>query len=226
MAGGAPAQPTGKRHRSGWDTHKEERAVSEGMPESICRHVMNRALLIKQWIEPQDRVLDVGCGEGIITAVLAEQARSIIGCDYSSEAVRIAAERHPDIEFVCCNSTNLPFGAGSFDKVTMSDVAEHLLPVQFTKTLKEIHRVLLPGGMLILATPLTGKGANGANYAHIYEYSESEIERTLDKLFCDVRLVDKEFGLIVGRQWRMSDDMAATDLQKGACRSYGGESAS
>jgi 2-polyprenyl-6-hydroxyphenyl methylase/3-demethylubiquinone-9 3-methyltransferase len=79
--------------------------------------------------------VDVGCGEGIITAVLSEKTRTIIGCDYSIEALEIARKQHPDIEFVYSNSTSLAFSDRSFTKVVMADVAEHLMPVQLIKTL-------------------------------------------------------------------------------------------
>ena len=120
-------------------------------------------------------ILDVGCGEGIITAMLAEKNLNVIGCDYSTEAINIAKKHHPHIAFIYSNSTSLAFDAQSFTKVTMSDVAEHLMPVQLINTLLEINRVLKPGGQFILATPITGKGNNTSTYAHIYEYSENEM---------------------------------------------------
>ncbi len=225
-AQGSPARLTGKRHQGDWDSRKEERAVSEGMPENVQRHVLKRAALIAQLIEPQDQILDVGCGEGIIAAILREKAARVRGCDYSKDAVQTAMERHPGIEFTCCNSTNLPFADESFDKVVLSDVAEHLMPVQLAKTLGEIHRTLRPRGVLVLATPLTGKGRRATNYAHLYEYSEGQIRTVLGKLFDDVQLVDQDFGLLVARKVHISSGSLATDSQKGACRSHGGKSTS
>ena len=70
------------------------------------------------------------------------------------------------------------FNRESFTKVVLSDVAEHLLPQQFMKTLEEIRRILVRDGILILTTPLTSKGIHCSTYAHIYEYSRYEIEST------------------------------------------------
>jgi acetyltransferase-like isoleucine patch superfamily enzyme/SAM-dependent methyltransferase len=208
MAGGFPARLSGKRHQGAWETHKQERAAAEGMPNAVCQHVMERASLIEQLVEPGDCVLDVGCGEGLITAMLAKKAANVVGCDYSKEAVQIARQRCPNVEFVCCNSTNLPFADGSFGKVTLSDVAEHLMPVQFIKTIENIHRVLRPAGVLVLATPLTGRGASSAHYAHIYEYSLAEMRQILERFFCDVQHVNKKFGLVIARRRPVPAGMA------------------
>jgi acetyltransferase-like isoleucine patch superfamily enzyme/SAM-dependent methyltransferase len=226
VAEGAPARLISKRHCGAWDSRKEERAVSEGMPEEVHRHVMKRAALLQQWIEPHDCLLDLGCGEGLVTAVLAARAGKVVGCDYSTEAVQVAGKRHPTIEFVCCNSTNLPFPSDSFTKVALSDVAEHLLPVQLTRTLAEVQRVLAAGGTLLLATPLTGKGRRAANYAHIYEYCEAEIRTILGEFFGEVKLVDGEFGLLVARKGQASSNGIETNVRKGVCHSYGRESTS
>ena len=199
----------------------EERAVTEGMPEKVYRHVLKRAALIEQWIAPEDRVLDVGCGEGLITSTLARRTAAIVGIDYSMEAVQDAKRRHPAIEFTCGNSTSLPFPNESFTKVTLSDVAEHLMPVQFIKSLLEIHRVLTPDGVLVLATPLTGRGTHGVNYAHIYEYAEAELKEILHGFFSEVRLVDREFGLFVGCKKSAAPQNGLMHLQKGTSFPHG-----
>lgn len=197
LAHGSPARSTGKRHVGPWDSRKEERAVFEGMPKRVSQHVIKRAALIKGLVKPDDCVLDVGCGEGLITGILAEKTARIVGCDYSAQAIQVAKKHCPAIEFICCNSTDLPFHDASFSAVTLSDVAEHLMPIQFVKTLEDIRRILRPGGTLILATPITGKGVHAANYAHIYEYSEAELREILGEFFCEVQLIDREFGLFV-----------------------------
>ena len=82
----------------------------------------------------------------------------------------------------------------------MSDVAEHLMPVQFVKTLVEINRVLQRGEKLIVATPITGKQKNTSTYAHIYEYSEDEMKDILDRVFCNVKLLNKKFGIFISQK--------------------------
>jgi len=200
IAAGSPAQVIEKRYSGRWEFHKVERASFEGMPEEICEHVRKRGMLIRELIDVRDRILDVGCGEGIITAIIAEKSQSVVGCDYSTEAIEIAREQHPHIEFVHSNSTNLRFNNESFTKVTMSDVAEHLIPVQFLNTLEEVNRVLKKGGEVILATPVTGKGKNVSTYAHVYEYSEHEIEQILSKVFCNIKFINSQFGIFMAQK--------------------------
>jgi hypothetical protein len=54
--------------------------------------------------------------------------------------------------------------------------------------------------LLLLATPLTGKGVRTSTYAHIYEYSAHEIEALLGRSFDEVRLQDSRFGIWTARK--------------------------
>jgi acetyltransferase-like isoleucine patch superfamily enzyme/protein-L-isoaspartate O-methyltransferase len=200
VAAGSPARVIKKRYNETWDFHQRERATLHGMPAKITEYVSERGRRIASLVDAGDRVLDVGCGEGIITSLLAGRCPNVIGCDYSTEAVELAAKAHPTLQFVCSNSTYLRFEGNPFTKVVLSEVAEHLLPVQLTKTLSEIHRVLKSGGILILSTPLTGKGAQTSTYAHIHEYSEVEIGALMKKVFGAARLMDREFGILVAQK--------------------------
>ncbi|GBE39710.1 putative acetyltransferase [bacterium BMS3Bbin08] len=200
IAAGSPATIKRKRYSGPWDFNKAESASSEGMPVNIQDHVKKRGELIKELIDPNDIVLDIGCGEGIVTSILWSRCSNTRGCDYSSESIERARKRNPTIEFVASNSTNLKFTNSTFTKVVLSDVAEHLLKTQLIKTLQEINRVLTKEGTLILTTPLTGNGVNTTTYAHIYEYSKREIKAILSKLFSNVRLIDEDFGVFVAKK--------------------------
>jgi len=200
IAMGSPAKVVKKRYSGTWDFDRVERASSSGMPSEIKDHVENRGKLIREILAPNDEVLDVGCGEGIITAILAEKCLTVVGCDYSLEAIRMAKQRYPKMDFTYSNSTTLRFESEKFTKVVLSDVAEHLLPRQFKRTLEEIKRVLVKGGTLILTSPLTGHGKRPSTYAHIYEYSKVEMESVLSSVFDEVRLVDDHYGLLICRK--------------------------
>lgn len=200
IAAGSPARVIRKRYTETWDFSQRERAALHGMPAKIGEYVHERGRRIASLVEAADRVLDVGCGEGIITSLLARKCPHVIGCDYSTEAVEVAAKEYSTLEFVYSNSTCLRFADGSFTRVVLSEVAEHLLPVQLARTLHEIHRVLEPGGMLILSTPLTGRGAQASTYAHIHEYSETEIGARLREVFGSAQLVDRQFGILAAQK--------------------------
>lgn len=93
--------------------------------------------------------LDVGAGHGELIMLL----RSIFelhstACDYTNSLMML-----PDVEVKIADlsNENLPFAKESFDLVTCTEVIEHL--EHYRSTLRDIHRVLKPGGTLVLTTP-------------------------------------------------------------------------
>ena len=96
-------------------------------------------------------VLEVGCGEGYGTALLAGAATSIIGLDYDASTIEHAARRYPEAAFVPGNLAALPFGATTFDVVVTLQVIEHVW--DHPQFVRECRRVLRPDGVLLVTTP-------------------------------------------------------------------------
>jgi SAM-dependent methyltransferase len=102
------------------------------------------------------RLLDVGCGTGNLLACLAgdDEARELVGLDFSPEMVRLAGEKfaaHPAAErlrVVHGDAEHLPFEAGAFDALCCCHSFHHY-PHQ-AAVIREFWRVLRPGGLLIL----------------------------------------------------------------------------
>lgn len=116
-----------------------------------------RGRLTCEWIpEGVERLLDLGCAAGHDTAWFSRKAREAFGLDYSESAVEEARRSYPHIEFIRGSSASLPFEDNFFDVVTFIEVLEHLPEQDERPTLREIHRVLKPGGILILSTPHKG----------------------------------------------------------------------
>lgn len=96
-------------------------------------------------------VLEVGCGEGYGTAMLATAARSITGVDYDLATVEHATRRYPQATFVPGNLAALPIADGAVDVVATLQVIEHVW--DHPQFVRECRRVLRPDGLLLVTTP-------------------------------------------------------------------------
>jgi ubiquinone/menaquinone biosynthesis C-methylase UbiE len=103
----------------------------------------------------RDRVLDVCCGTGRLTSLIAQRIGSegqVIGVDLSESVLEIARKRtrNMPVTFQRANVENLPFTSARFDKCFIS-FGLHEMPRQARhNTLREIHRTLRPGGRLFI----------------------------------------------------------------------------
>jgi SAM-dependent methyltransferase len=108
------------------------------------------------------RVLDVGCGAGFMLRWLDRYANGsiVVGLDFDGQAL-VYARGHGRGVVVQGSAMDLPFGSGSFDLVHCADVLQHLPTAHGdADALREIARVLAPGGLLVVRTNATpGLGA-------------------------------------------------------------------
>ncbi|MEO8605757.1 MAG: methyltransferase domain-containing protein, partial [bacterium] len=98
--------------------------------------------------------LDVGCGAGELTGLLlAQGVPEVWGLDPSPFLLRVAAHRHPQARLVQAVAEATGFPAGRFDGAGVCFVF-HELPTQVgDRALAELHRILTPGAVLVLAEP-------------------------------------------------------------------------
>jgi SAM-dependent methyltransferase len=115
-----------------------------------------RRAFARSALSAADRVLDLGCGTGDLTADLATVAPQITGADVAEAALDRARGRHPrlDLRLVPIDGP-LPFDDGAFDVVFSSEVIEHVADT--ARWLSEVRRVLAPRGRLLLTTPDHGR---------------------------------------------------------------------
>lgn len=108
-----------------------------------------------EWLEPKEgeKVLDLGCGTGELTAQLAATGAKVTGIDSSASMIESARQHYPDVIFEVADATNFSLPE-KFDAV-FSNATLHWIRQQ-EKTLERIHRHLEPGGRLILE--MGGKG--------------------------------------------------------------------
>jgi len=101
---------------------------------------------------PRKRVLDLGCGNGALTEMIARRHAKVIGIDRSTALIRLAQKKQGDIGYLVASMTELPFGARSFDIVFSSMSFLCLNQTDLHKTYQEAHRVLAKTGVLIVAS--------------------------------------------------------------------------
>jgi ubiquinone/menaquinone biosynthesis C-methylase UbiE len=104
-------------------------------------------------IGPSDRILDLGCGTGIVARQLHERlggATFITGLDASAEMIAKARALEPELTWHEGNAMSLPFADASFELVVSQQMLQ-FVPDRAT-ALREIRRVLAPGGRLVAAT--------------------------------------------------------------------------
>jgi|LakMenE01Jun11ns_1017448.scaffolds.fasta_scaffold9958929_8 SAM-dependent methyltransferase len=114
---------------------------------------------VRDWIkEPISSLLDVGCNDGAWLADCARWSASarLAGVDINSTAVNQARKRVPNAEIHNAGAERLPFHDASFQYVTCMEVLEHLPAALRAEAFREIHRVLRPGGRLVLTVPHAG----------------------------------------------------------------------
>lgn len=108
------------------------------------------------------RLLDVGCGIGSNLIQICHQLEFdspfLGGVEISQAAVQAARERGIDARCVDVNTDVLPFSDESFDAVLFMEAIEHLWNSDMV--MREIHRVLRDGGIIILTTPNLASWAN------------------------------------------------------------------
>lgn len=105
-----------------------------------------RSLMNLVNIKPDQRILDIGCGVGMLTHALAAQGAHVLGIDNAQEAIDQAHLRYPDNLFQCVDVCEMAFDT-CFDTAFSSGVF-HLVPDQGA-LYRAVGRALVPGGHLI-----------------------------------------------------------------------------
>ena len=134
-----------------------------------------RARKIITELDPQrgEKILDVGCGDGYYLYLLSNLGLQLklTGTDFDTNGLK-NARKNLDKSIPLKQADlmkELPFGDNTFDKAVMSEVAEHL--PNDVKGLKEVYRVLKPGGVLCLTVP-------DANYPFLWDPINWVLDRT------------------------------------------------
>lgn len=167
-------------------------------------------------------VLDIACGEGYGSRMLAETAESVVGVDISGETVDAARARypHPRLSFLRGDAVAIPLPDSSVDLVTSFETIEHL--ADHEGMLREIRRVLRPEGLLLISSPDKYEYSDRPGFVnafHVKELYRDEFEELLRQHFAHVRLLGQRivFGSLVAGEteapffsWRKNDPASRT----------------
>jgi len=145
------------------------------------------------------RVLDLGCGDGRLTAEL--DADELTAADVSRVALERARRRLPEATRVAELEPDapLPFGDGAFDLVLCAETIEHVRDVQVL--LSEVRRVLKRGGTLALTTPASRPLMRPPDplSPHLRFFTRGSLRALLRELGFEVRSLERRAGTLLAR---------------------------
>jgi demethylmenaquinone methyltransferase/2-methoxy-6-polyprenyl-1,4-benzoquinol methylase len=98
--------------------------------------------------KPGQSVLDLAAGTGSSSIALNLEGVRVVASDVSQGMLAEGRKRHPELEFVFADATNLPFAANEFDATTISFGLRNVVDVE--KALREMFRVTKPGGRVVI----------------------------------------------------------------------------
>lgn len=133
------------------------------------------------------RVLDVACGEGYGSALLARTAAHVTGVDLSEQAIGHAKKAYAslaNVEFMRAPCTQLPVADASIDVAVTFETLEHI--AEQDAFLDELARVLAPGGVLVLSCPNKLEYSDKRSFSnefHVKELYRAELEKLVAARF-------------------------------------------
>jgi demethylmenaquinone methyltransferase/2-methoxy-6-polyprenyl-1,4-benzoquinol methylase len=98
--------------------------------------------------KPGQSVLDLAAGTGSSSIAFNLEGVRVVASDFSQGMLAEGRKRHPELEFVFADATNLPFAANEFDATTISFGLRNVVNVE--KALREMFRVTKPGGRVVI----------------------------------------------------------------------------
>lgn len=143
------------------------------------RYEMAEQILRKHLLDfPANRILDIGCGDGYFTNILADvfSGAEVLGFDFSVTGIGYAKEmsRHPGIKFSVGDAFDSP---GLFDLIVVTDVIEHVPDA--ADFLRRCTNKLSDNGYIFCSTPIRIKEIPDDPF-HIHEFFYGELESLME----------------------------------------------
>jgi SAM-dependent methyltransferase len=170
-----------------------------------------------------EAVLELGCGLGDLTFALGGQCQTTVGADVSFTALQAAGLRgrrgpaapypHP-VVFTQMNATRLAFRDNVFDAVLSTSMIEHLYRADVEPHLREVWRVLKPGGKYLVWCP-NALGHHGERDVHLSMFSYRLLMAEMRRAGFDQfrSCLFNRFGAGVNARWKVFLEDALTRLR-------------
>ena len=176
--------------------------------DNIHKDYDRASIKVDDWLEKFDDIimdttkpiLDLGCGGGNDTLYLISKGKQVISCDQSPSAIHNIAKNFPEVyDAKCFNMLDgLPFENKAFDVVIADLCLHYFMKSDTKKILKNIRRILVPGGHLILRVNSINDVLHGAGQGpeiehHVFEMEGKTIKRFFDEE--DIRTFFNDFTI-------------------------------
>jgi ubiquinone/menaquinone biosynthesis C-methylase UbiE len=145
--------------------------------------------IVTSLVQPGDQILDLGAGTGILTLKMAPKAAHVVAFDLHEAMLKRAASKvarqglADKITMTQGNALQLPFRDGMFSLTTSSFMEVYLTVPEKVAMMREIHRVLVPGGRVIF---MSGNGEVSGRYIKKAQW----IEIMEETAFADATVTD------------------------------------
>lgn len=154
-----------------------------------------RAVLIKEWVGTNKRVLDLGCRDGSLTRFYCSE-NEVVGADIDREALGKCKEQLGIATHWINLLDEFPFQEGEFDVVVAAEIIEHLsFP---NHVVRKISQVLRPGGIFLGSVPNSFRLKNrllflmGTDFeydpTHLHHFSPGSLRGMLQESFIDIKI--------------------------------------
>jgi GT2 family glycosyltransferase/SAM-dependent methyltransferase/glycosyltransferase involved in cell wall biosynthesis len=174
-----------------------ERFLSNLDYPGIAYEHWHRYLYASAWVAGKT-VLDIASGEGYGSFYLAKTAKHVVGVDISQEAVLHATTHYlsANLEFETGSVTNIPVkGEKIFDVIVSFETIEHVTTEDQLAFLREVKRLLKPGGVFIVSTPnkkIYSDDPKYKNEYHIHEFYLEEFKTFLGNYFSHTEVLGQK----------------------------------
>ena len=134
------------------------------------------------------RILDLGCGDGVLSYKLFQKGAVVFGVDVSEIAIQFAKQIHAaknaEVYFLARSCYDTGFEDNYFDGLISSDVIEHVRDTD--RFLAEVQRILKPNGKAVISTPIRLK-KDPLDSMHVQEWFEDDFNELINQYFPNSR---------------------------------------